>query len=168
MPCLLLCIHWFCKGSSKPEPQSHTPDSAWHDRGETGTMSSKEPGPCHCIEVDTAWHGGGASDRSLDIWLHGVQGQAEFFLEKLHGMTEKQVQAFIDGNNAVEGWAKFRESIIGLTDVTRTHFEKLVSVCPDHTVLMAPAHEHDHFIMSVKPECWQPRCMPTAWSEQCK
>ena len=57
-----------------------------------------------------------------------MQGQAEFFLEKLHGMTEKQVIAILDGNEAVETWPKFRESLIGLTDVTRTHFDKLVSV----------------------------------------
>ncbi len=76
-----------------------------------------------------------------------MQGQAEFFLEKLHGMTEKQVQAFIDGNDAVEGWAKFRESIIGLTDVTRTHFEKLVSVCPIPASLMVPHRMHN-------VKCW--------------
>ena len=43
-------------------------------------------------------------------------------------MAEKQVTAFLDGTEAVEGWAKFRESLIGLTDVTRVHFDKLVSV----------------------------------------
>lgn len=43
-------------------------------------------------------------------------------------MAEKQVGAFLDGQEDVAGWAKFRESLIGLTDVTRTHFDKLVSV----------------------------------------
>ena len=57
-----------------------------------------------------------------------VQGQAEYFLEKLHGMAEKQVGSFLDGAEQVDGWAKFRENLIGLTDVTRTHFHKLVSV----------------------------------------
>ena len=63
-----------------------------------------------------------------------LQGQAEYFLEKLHGMAEKQVGSFLDGAEQVDGWAKFRENLIGLTDVTRTHFHKLVSVrrsfCP--------------------------------------
>ena len=58
-----------------------------------------------------------------------MQGQAEYFLEKLHGMAEKQVGAFLDGTESAEGWPKFRENLIGLTDVTRTHFDKLVSVC---------------------------------------
>ena len=43
-------------------------------------------------------------------------------------MAEKQVGSFLDGGEPVEGWAKFRENLIGLTDVTRVHFHKLVSV----------------------------------------
>ena len=43
-------------------------------------------------------------------------------------MAEKQVGSFLDGGEQVEGWAKFRENLIGLTDVTRVHFHKLVSV----------------------------------------
>ncbi|KAK9905069.1 hypothetical protein WJX75_009180 [Coccomyxa subellipsoidea] len=54
------------------------------------------------------------------------QGQAESFLEKLHGMAEKQVIQFLDGSMPAEGWGKFRETLIGLTDVTRSHFDKLV------------------------------------------
>lgn len=57
-----------------------------------------------------------------------AQGQAEFFLEKLHGMAEKQVIQFLDGSVAPDGWGKFRETLIGLTDVTRSHFDKLVTV----------------------------------------
>ncbi|KAK9809736.1 hypothetical protein WJX73_001188 [Symbiochloris irregularis] len=41
------------------------------------------------------------------------QGQAEGYLEKLHSMAEKNL-------------GEFRETLIGLTDVTRTHFRKLV------------------------------------------
>jgi hypothetical protein len=68
-----------------------------------------------------------ASAQAQSLIWH-MQGQAEYFLEKLHGMAEKQVGAFLDGAEAAEGWAKFRENLIGLTDVTRTHFDKLVSV----------------------------------------
>lgn len=70
-----------------------------------------------------------------------MQGQAEFFLEKLHGMVEKQVNAFMTGDEAVEGWAKFRESLIGLTDVTRTHFDKLVSVRAHHPLPNSPPRD---------------------------
>ncbi|EIE18671.1 IBR-domain-containing protein [Coccomyxa subellipsoidea C-169] len=56
------------------------------------------------------------------------QGQAEYFLEKLHGMAEKQVIQFLEGSAAAESWGKFRETLIGLTDVTRNHFNKLVQV----------------------------------------
>ncbi|KAI3433888.1 hypothetical protein D9Q98_003690 [Chlorella vulgaris] len=75
------------------------------------------------------------------------QGQAEHYLEKLHGQVEKQLNTFVrpppsppEGEAAAagseaagpsgrdqQGWAKFREQLIGLTDVTRIHFEKLVN-----------------------------------------
>jgi hypothetical protein len=64
------------------------------------------------------------------------KGQAESFLEKLHNMVEKQVVAFLDGSKEPEDWGKFRENLIGLTDVTRSHFNKLVSVRP----LLAPQY----------------------------
>ncbi|BDA49808.1 probable E3 ubiquitin-protein ligase ARI7 [Coccomyxa sp. Obi] len=54
------------------------------------------------------------------------QGQAEYFLEKLHGMAEKDANQFLDHSAPPEGWGKFRETLIGLTDVTRNHFDKLV------------------------------------------
>ena len=63
-------------------------------------------------------------------WGVRLQGQAESFLEKLHGMAEKQVNAFLDLSVSVDGWGKFRETLIGLTDVTRNHFDKLVQVRP--------------------------------------
>ena len=56
------------------------------------------------------------------------QGQAEYFLEKLHGMAEKQVAVFLEAGVLLDSWAKFREGLIGLTDVTRSHFDKLVVV----------------------------------------
>ncbi len=55
-----------------------------------------------------------------------MQGNAELYLEKLHGMAEKEPNAFLEGEAAISGWPKFRENLIGLTDVTRSHFEKLV------------------------------------------
>ena len=45
-------------------------------------------------------------------------------------MAEKQVIQFLDGSMPAEGWGKFRETLIGLTDVTRSHFDKLVQVQP--------------------------------------
>jgi hypothetical protein len=61
--------------------------------------------------------------------LHAAawQGQAEFYLEKLHALVETQLNKFVDGTAAPSNWGKFRESLIGLTDVTRAHFDKLVS-----------------------------------------
>ncbi|KAK9832545.1 hypothetical protein WJX81_007928 [Elliptochloris bilobata] len=54
------------------------------------------------------------------------QGNAELYLEKLHGMAEKEPNAFAEGEAPIASWPKFRENLIGLTDVTRSHFEKLV------------------------------------------
>ena len=55
-----------------------------------------------------------------------LQGQAESYLERLHKMVENDLNEFIDGAMKVDAWAKWRENLIGLTDVTRSHFEKLV------------------------------------------
>ena len=58
-----------------------------------------------------------------------MQGQAEHYLEKLHGVVEQDLRAMLEeGKVEPHKWAKFRESLIGLTDVTRSHFEKLVQV----------------------------------------
>ena len=81
-----------------------------------------------------------------------MQGQAEMYLEKLNGVVEKDLNKYLgDAKEALEPsrpgpsdaasseaisearlreWAKFRETLIGLTDVTRSHFLKLVQVCP--------------------------------------
>lgn len=77
-----------------------------------------------------------------------MQGQAESYLEKLHGMAERELADLLDRLKPQPGaqpaqqegapeltrpeFSKFREILIGLTDVTRTHFRKLVEVrcCP--------------------------------------
>ena len=41
-------------------------------------------------------------------------------------MVENDLNEFIEGAMKVEAWAKWRENLIGLTDVTRSHFDKLV------------------------------------------
>ena len=71
------------------------------------------------------------------------QGQAELYLEKLHGMAERELTEVLDRlkpnghpeptdgtapHLAGPEFARFRETLIGLTDVTRTHFSKLVLV----------------------------------------
>ena len=43
-------------------------------------------------------------------------------------MAEKQVIGFLAGSAPADGWGRFRENLIGLTDVTRSHFDKLVLV----------------------------------------
>ncbi len=42
----------------------------------------------------------------------------------------------------MEEWAKFRERLIGLTDVTKSHFEKLVQVSSpqDNAICLHKAH----------------------------
>ncbi|KAK9833366.1 hypothetical protein WJX84_001950 [Apatococcus fuscideae] len=78
------------------------------------------------------------------------QGQAEMYLEMLNGMVEKDLNKFLEEAAAAQdpsnagpsdpsstasaassetrraAWDKFRENLIGLTDVTRSHFVKLV------------------------------------------
>jgi len=45
-------------------------------------------------------------------------------------MAEKEPNAFQEGEAPLSAWPKFRENLIGLTDVTRSHFEKLVQARP--------------------------------------
>lgn len=86
-----------------------------------------------------------------------MQGQAEYFLEKLHGMAEKQVGAFLDGTESAEGWPKFRENLIGLTDVTRTHFDKLVSVCISPFPASGADFDGLHTVLGMRAGCsWNP------------
>ncbi|KDD75114.1 hypothetical protein H632_c864p1, partial [Helicosporidium sp. ATCC 50920] len=60
------------------------------------------------------------------------QGQAESYLERLHHKVEKDLEAYIHVDDrpapevSMEMWAQFRETLTGLTVVTRNHFDKLV------------------------------------------
>ena len=69
------------------------------------------------------------------VWI--LQGQAEYYLEKLHGEVEKQLELFLKNQKTNADWRKFRETLIGLTDVTRSHFAKLVQV----SMLVKVQHE---------------------------
>lgn len=62
------------------------------------------------------------------MWCVWRQGQAEYYLEKLHGEVEKQLEPFLNNKKTSEDWKKYRETLIGLTDVTHSHFDKLVQV----------------------------------------
>lgn len=55
------------------------------------------------------------------------QGQAESYLEKLHRMVETDMSDLLDGTRSASDWPAFRETLIGLTDVTQSHFAKLVN-----------------------------------------
>ncbi len=60
-----------------------------------------------------------------------TQQEAENALERMNHKVEKQLQTFVrDGGSSTAidptAWATFREELIGLTDVTRTQFAKLV------------------------------------------
>ena len=48
-----------------------------------------------------------------------LQGQAESYLEKLHKMVEQDLNELLDGNRSTGDWPAFRETLIGLTDVTQ-------------------------------------------------
>jgi hypothetical protein len=50
---------------------------------------------------------------------HLLQGQAESYLEKLHKMVEQDLNDLLDGNRSTGDWPAFRETLIGLTDVTQ-------------------------------------------------
>lgn len=50
---------------------------------------------------------------------HLLQGQAESYLEKLHKMVEQDLNDLLDGNRPTGDWPAFRETLIGLTDVTQ-------------------------------------------------
>lgn len=69
--------------------------------------------------------GARSQERHVGAWL---QGQAEYYLEKLHGEVEKQLEPFLNNKKTSEDWKKYRETLIGLTDVTHSHFDKLVQV----------------------------------------
>ena len=47
-------------------------------------------------------------------------------------MLEKTLEEHLQQKASFEEWHKFRENLIGLTDVTGSHFDKLVQVSPCH------------------------------------
>ena len=47
-----------------------------------------------------------------------MQGQAGGYLERLHKMVVSDLNLFLDGGKDQEEWPKFRENLIGPTDVT--------------------------------------------------
>eukprot|EP00967_Tisochrysis_lutea_P011018 scaffold12538_cov21-Tisochrysis_lutea.AAC.1 len=64
-----------------------------------------------------------------------MQADAERSLERLHEAAEVQLKKVMDNNSTAQGngapldldsFMAFRTSLIGLTDVTRGYFEKLV------------------------------------------
>ena len=70
----------------------------------------------------------GSPSDSAALALFCLQEQAESRLEALHDAVEKQPEAFLESGRSLGEWPKFRESLIGLTDVVRSYFEKLVLV----------------------------------------
>ena len=76
-----------------------------------------------------------------------MQGQAESYLEKLHNIIETELNKYKpkDQNFAdktVQDWTDFRTKIVGLTELTRTHFNKLVEVSP-----FAFAYHARHYLL---------------------
>lgn len=55
-----------------------------------------------------------------------VQGNAEAVLEQLHGESEIKLSRLVHGCPDVVEFAEFRKRLIGMTDVTRTFFDKLI------------------------------------------
>eukprot|EP00803_Ostreobium_quekettii_P000363 evm.model.scf_159.2 EVM.evm.TU.scf_159.2 scf_159:22345-29222(-) len=65
-------------------------------------------------------------DESKKSFFEFLQGDAEKSLENLHSMVEKKLKDVLDAEFSVDSFQEFRKNLIGLTDVTRTYFEKLV------------------------------------------
>lgn len=55
-----------------------------------------------------------------------LQGEAEAGLERLHQCAEKELQVYLNPENAAKDFNDFRTKLAGLTSVTRTFFENLV------------------------------------------
>ncbi|GMH45917.1 hypothetical protein BSKO_13880 [Bryopsis sp. KO-2023] len=55
-----------------------------------------------------------------------LQGDAEASLETLHSMVEKKLKELVEDSQMLSNFQTFRKNMIGLTDVTRDYFEKLV------------------------------------------
>ncbi|KAL8199317.1 hypothetical protein R6Q57_012885 [Mikania cordata] len=61
------------------------------------------------------------------LFFEYVQGEAEAGLERLHLCAEKELQAYINNEEAIEEqFNRFRVKLAGLTSVTRSYFENLV------------------------------------------
>ncbi|XP_050363657.1 probable E3 ubiquitin-protein ligase ARI8 [Argentina anserina] len=65
-----------------------------------------------------------------------LQGHAEFSLERLHNCAESELQQFLVSTSsssssssfaATDEFKKFKTKLVGLTKVTRTYFEKLIT-----------------------------------------
>lgn len=62
----------------------------------------------------------------LNLYIVVMKGDAEASLEGLHGMVEKKLKELVEGTIILSQFQDFRKNLIGLTDVTRDYFEKLV------------------------------------------
>lgn len=82
----------------------------------------------HLEELQECTGSIGSPPDSALLTLFCLQEQAESRLEALHDAVEKQPEAFLESSRSLGEWPKFRESLIGLTDVVRSYFEKLVLV----------------------------------------
>lgn len=47
-------------------------------------------------------------------------------MERLHSTVEKELKDLVSDSKIVSQFQEFRKNLIGLTDVTRDYFEKLV------------------------------------------
>ena len=64
---------------------------------------------------------------------------------------EKQLEPFLQNQKTPEEWKKYRETLIGLTDVTHSHFDKLVQVSHTSTHVLHVLAAH---LVSVQEVCW--------------
>ncbi|XP_077212008.1 putative E3 ubiquitin-protein ligase ARI8 isoform X2 [Tasmannia lanceolata] len=55
-----------------------------------------------------------------------LQGEAESGLERLHQCAEKELQVYLEAEEASKDFNEFRTKLAGLTSVTRNYFENLV------------------------------------------
>ncbi|KAL6748380.1 hypothetical protein V8C86DRAFT_2879354 [Haematococcus lacustris] len=73
------------------------------------------------------------ADANNKTFFEFLQGDAENSLERLHEAAEKQVKKVMEdfktapGSSSIEAFMTFRKRLIGLTDVTRGYFDKLVA-----------------------------------------
>lgn len=60
------------------------------------------------------------------VFFEFLQGDAESSLETLHSMVEQKLKELVEDPQMLANFQTFRKNMIGLTDVTRDYFEKLV------------------------------------------